>query len=1069
MSSSGKTMGAIEMVVGAVLYEFGGEELASMGAAMFFSGAFTELSLLLMPNPVTSGQDGIVRGSVANQQIVYGEICTGGVLCYCNPYGSNGSNTNAYLTVTIAHSLTRQNSAGTAGMPVEGIQGFYINDVFVPLLTDDSFGGWNAGRGEASGTGACSITQGVDDGSNEPWNNLAGNLWMSFSDGSQTTADPILTSELDVASTFIGYGISYSTWVLFMSADQGTFTGAFPNGLNTPGTLKVVIAGQLLYDPRLDSDNGGSGSQRLTDTTTWAFSSNPALILADYLTRLKNDGGCGYSPGTYSGSSVINSQVNWACVAAAANICDEEVSVPAYGATFSDGAWSTTVDVSTYSCNMAVQTNQNCDQNVADILKTMAGFIVVSGGQIYMYAGATTTSSGTLDETFLAGSAGYSPQIQRSQMGNAVKFTYGQEPQQDYNQAQGAPLTNSTYEADDGNVRLWVSDTIPGCNNQFQCQILERIALKKTRNKQVLNLVCNLKALNFKGGDVIEVNISELNLSDAPFRIMQYRLDNTNYTIKMMLVQENSGTYTLPSTPDGVYQAYNTPDYQELYDITPSAPGAPSSLTSSSSAKGILLNWTSPAPNTFDYQTVYRSSTSSSSGFTAIANVVGDSYLDSSAEYETEYWYYVTATNFWSQASPNSDVTNITMVTQVTWDSNLLKNATLATMDYWTCSASFTLTSPKIDITAAASGSPTLTATDDQGNTAFFPMNPNTPVSISVNLTAVTGTATVYPQLLFYEADKETFISSIFPTATSTDGVTSIVSYNCPSGTAYGAFRVVVNGGASGGTATLKNPTLRTGTQTVIDGGGAQLGSATTVRAVTSAGVGYYISGLTLTSPNPNKITASACTLEMGGSGTGNVSYNSSSVSGLTASTTYYLYYIDPGFQGGSATLNASTSKISSLTGSPDTVYLGFWETPASGSGGSGGTGGCLHPYQPVVTVEAPFKLADQLVVGDEVLTPDGTAPILSLSREPCSTWLKITIDRHAYFVTETQPFLDAEGKWIRAHNLKPGDALARGLIVQSIEPFTDESEKIILNVAEPHAFLAYRDGAILHNGAGKP
>ena len=47
--------------------------------------------------------------------------------------------------------------------------------------------------------------------------------------------------------------------------------------------VKVVLKGKKIYDPRLDSTKGGSGSHRQDDATTWAYSSNSALVLLDYL------------------------------------------------------------------------------------------------------------------------------------------------------------------------------------------------------------------------------------------------------------------------------------------------------------------------------------------------------------------------------------------------------------------------------------------------------------------------------------------------------------------------------------------------------------------------------------------------------------------------------------------------------------------------------------------------------------------------------------------------------------------------------------------------------------------
>ncbi|MGA9855751.1 MAG: hypothetical protein WBR29_10790 [Gammaproteobacteria bacterium] len=1104
MSSSGKAMGAIEMVVGILGMVFGeeiggaewGSDLEALGASMFFSGLFTELSLLLAPDPVTSGQDGVIRSSVANQQIVYGQIKTGGVLCFAMAYGSNGTNTNAFLTVTIAHSLTRANSAGTAGMPIQGIQGFYINDVFVPLLTGGSYGGWNEGRGSASGTGACSITQGVDDGNNEPWNNLAGNLWMSFSDGSQTTVDPIISTNFPttVDAEFIGYGIAYSTWVMFMSADQGTFTGAFPNGINTPGTLGVVIAGQKLYDPRLDSDNGGSGSQRLTSTSTWIYSSNPALVLADYLTRAKSDGGCGYSPGSYSGSSVINSQVNWAAVAAAANICDENVVVPAYGATWNVTAWTSTEYQSRYACNMAVQTNQNCDQNVANILKTMAGWLVVAGNQIYMYAGADTSSSGTLDETFLAGPAALSPQIPRNQIYNAVKMTYGQEPQQDYNQAQGMPIINSTYETEDGGVRLWFSDTIPGCNNQFQCQILERIKSAQSRNQQILNLKCNLKALNFQGGDVVDVSLSELGLSSAPFRIMQYSL-SSDYTIKMMLRAENANTFTLPATPDDVYQAYDVADYQELYNITPSAPASPTGITASATTNGNLIQWTAPAPNQYDFQTIYRSTTAGgASGYAQLGSVVGDSFTDTLITAGTTYYYYLTATNYWWQSSPTPSlpVSGASCVADVTLaeaygsavtgsQTNLIPDSGFKYGEvYWTATGS----AYGVYIGAGANGGNQLISGPGAGSpmtavwkTGQIPVAGSTQYTLTAQMKGGGNVTAGNP--IIEAVDPGGYMTTASANMVLTNNNWNKVSVTFTTAAATTALIIKFSANSA---------TIVSGNYIDMSCPQLELGALSTAYKSTDDSDGYsLLSGSTPTTTPTASFTYTSTTTSIDWSWSSMTWYNadgsitsvtngSQTTTGLSANTTYYWYPYSSvaspavtwalGGVGSPANLFTAKSVVASSTQTlaynvPLSQGGVACTTPASGSGGGGGGGkGCLHPdYFSAQT-------------GDKIITPAGFENVQTVNRFAVTEWLRVTLTNgETAIVTPTHFFVDPAQHLIQAKDLTVKTILqgqTELLLVTKLEYFEDTADCVALTV--PCGYFFAREGGVLHkNGSGKP
>lgn len=66
-----------------------------------------------------------------------------------------------------------------------------------------------------------------------------------------------------------------------------------------------------VYDPRLDSMMGGDGPQRLNDKSTWGWSDNGALVIADYVAH--PDGfGLGYD------------NINWTQIAAEADIADQD-------------------------------------------------------------------------------------------------------------------------------------------------------------------------------------------------------------------------------------------------------------------------------------------------------------------------------------------------------------------------------------------------------------------------------------------------------------------------------------------------------------------------------------------------------------------------------------------------------------------------------------------------------------------------------------------------------------------------------------------------------------------------
>jgi hypothetical protein len=90
---------------------------------------------------------------------------------------------------------------------------------------------------------------------------------------------------------------------------------AWPSGF--PEASPVYRA-KLCYDPRLDSTEGGSGTHRKDDPTTWAWTQNPALVILFYLTH-------------QSGFRLPWARINLDSFRQAANDCDELVPLKAGG------------------------------------------------------------------------------------------------------------------------------------------------------------------------------------------------------------------------------------------------------------------------------------------------------------------------------------------------------------------------------------------------------------------------------------------------------------------------------------------------------------------------------------------------------------------------------------------------------------------------------------------------------------------------------------------------------------------------------------------------------------------
>jgi hypothetical protein len=281
-------LGAIEIVAGAVLdyFSFGtaGNWLISMGLATELGAAVDALTGPKKPpvNPIGVAYS----GTLEPRRIIYGQVKLSGIYVI-PPMTSGGNNDDFHLILALA------------GRPVTSIGDVYLDQIRIP----------SSYIGAVTGASTDGVVLGIPA---PPSGTVNGNAYNNLVhlrryDGTQTAVDYILNTTFSVwDSTHIGKNIPY------IAAQFHFSTSVFPSG---PPQITAMVKGHAVYDPRLDSTNGGSGSQRATVSSTWTYSTNPALILRDYLTSAL-------------GLGEAQTRIDDTLVAAAASICDGTVTVP---------------------------------------------------------------------------------------------------------------------------------------------------------------------------------------------------------------------------------------------------------------------------------------------------------------------------------------------------------------------------------------------------------------------------------------------------------------------------------------------------------------------------------------------------------------------------------------------------------------------------------------------------------------------------------------------------------------------------------------------------------------------
>ena len=192
----------------------------------------------------------------------------------------------------------------------------------------------------------------------------------------------------NASSTFTGCAYLAITYKLSSEA--------WPQGI--PSRLTTIVEGCPLYDPRLDSTRGGSGSHRAENQSTWAFYNdsieigrNPALALLAYLIGYRINGKLAWGMGVPVSSIDLDNFREYA------NVCEERVAVTGGGT------------VQRYTCDGIVSTSDTHETVIGAITAAMGSCKLTDVGGQYCLIGAYDDTLGPIqsfDENDLIGGVG---------------------------------------------------------------------------------------------------------------------------------------------------------------------------------------------------------------------------------------------------------------------------------------------------------------------------------------------------------------------------------------------------------------------------------------------------------------------------------------------------------------------------------------------------------------------------------------------------------------------------------------------------------------------------------------
>jgi len=418
-----------------------------------------------------------------------------------------------------------------AGHVIDDFEEVWINDKQI-VLADAGVGGMDA-LDRAGGA-------------------LSGTVRIHTYDGTQTTADPALVTDCssDWTSAHVLEGIAYMYLRILYRRDI----------IESFNTVKAVVRGKPVLDCRDD---------------TTGYTNNAALCILDYITS------------TYGIAADIGSEIDVSYWSAAANICDETVSLVSGGGTTEPR----------YTLNGSFKLDQAPIDIMEGLLSSCGGAITYIGGAYRLHVAAYESPSLSLTTSDFAGNIKVSPKPSRRSMINRVQGTYIAEDQQ-WTAVSFPPVVVSDFEDEDGETIIHDAE-FPHVTSRAQVQRLARIALLRARQGITVEVPLKLTGQQIAAWSMIGLRVDAFGWEDKAFRIQSWKFDPVSSIITITAQEEASSSYSWTYLDLGPDLSEDQPTLVSPLDLV-----APTSLTltpttalqgDGGTVPALLVEWTAPA------------------------------------------------------------------------------------------------------------------------------------------------------------------------------------------------------------------------------------------------------------------------------------------------------------------------------------------------------------------------------------------------------------------------------------------------------------------------------------------
>ena len=409
--------------------------------------------------------------------------------------------------------------------------------------------------------------------------------------GGITTFRPVL--EGSSSNTFsLGTGSYWNTnsrftGCAYYAVDYKLDSKIWPDGISDKTT--TTVEGCPLYDPRRDSTNGGSGSHRIADQTTWEFRDggveigrNPALALLTYLIGYRISGKVAW------GMGVPPSRINFDNFRTYANICEESVATLA-GST-----------VQRYTCDGIFSTADTHETCITQICVSMGTAKLTDVGGQYQLVGGYDDTMGprqALSERDIVSPPGgptpyvWTPASSLRDTYNIARGRYA-DPSMGYQLADWGAV--ETDALPDGVPRTLTLDLACVSRPETCQRIAKQMLLREAITPGMFTAVFGPLAFALQVGSLCTLSLAPQGWNNKLFRVME-QAETHDLLFQMTLREEDPEVYAWDREEKQLPATIRPPGYDPTETIMPAALACTSASyagTNNYNVSEVSVTWT---------------------------------------------------------------------------------------------------------------------------------------------------------------------------------------------------------------------------------------------------------------------------------------------------------------------------------------------------------------------------------------------------------------------------------------------------------------------------------------------